>query len=134
VLFLLVWSVLVINQQFIASDRFFFFLPTFLSLVKVHVFPFFFFLFFNFNPCVYYCSLSSFALLEKFFYFLNSVIKLQFIIHCLLQFSIYFFDLSFLPLNFFVKVLSVFNFIIQYCLNTEGSFKSLDLISFFFFA
>jgi hypothetical protein len=107
-----------------------FFFLLFSFLLK-YMFFLFFFLFFNFSPCVYYCSLSSFTHLEKFFYFLNSVIKLQFIIHCFLQFGIYFFDLSFLPLDFFVKVLLIFNFIIQYYLNTERSFKSLDLISFF---
>jgi hypothetical protein len=62
VLFLLVWSVLVINRQFVASDRFFFFLPTFLFLVKVHVFPFFLFIF-QFQSL---CLLLLFVIVHSF--------------------------------------------------------------------
>ena len=66
-IFLLVQSVSVVVQRFIAGDHFFFLLPIFLSLlVKVHVCPFYF-QFFNFNPYVFYCLFSSLTYLEKVF-------------------------------------------------------------------
>jgi hypothetical protein len=101
---------LMVVRQFIASDRFFFLLPTFLSLpVEVHVCTSFFF-----SIMFFYCFFSSLTLLEKFFYVFNSVLKLQLVIYILvLPIQSLFFWFVIVTLESFVKVLLVFNCILK---------------------
>ena len=87
-----------------------FFFLLFSLPVKVQVYPLFF-LFFNFNPYVFYCLFLSMTLLKKFFMF--SIQSLNYnLSYIVFTNSVVFFLFVIFTLGSFVKVLLVFNFII----------------------